>query len=317
MRCKGKVCGMPDTPPPRHKVQRVTGMQCRRCGKNLPMGHGNTCPFCGIRLDTYITPRNTSVKPRKPASRRNSLMSMLSVAFVVILVVIIVPVLQNNTKVKSETEIATLYAELIELRPELQAQYLAEKSGNWYEDDDWEIKINSLVAMIHKFKQDYPKETEKHAEYDAMITELMTPPNITEQSQFNEWAIANAKAEVVDILSITVGKPDEEGNMSLNVKIKNNSKETFSQVNIAFEALGAGGNPIYDGNETGENGEPVNLGYIHTNDYLIPGGEQTYTFKGIWKDPNIAAARVHWLQVEFSNGNTHYFPPEVSKEIWK
>lgn len=317
MSCKGKVCGVPKPPPPKYKDKRMTGMQCKRCGKELPIGHRNTCPYCGIRLDTYITPRDTSVKPRGIVNRRNSLMSMISIAFVVFLVVIVVPILQNNTKNSSEAEIIKLYYELKELRPELEAEYLVSKSGNWYEDGDWEIKINALAAMIFKYKEDHPKEEEKHKEYDGYMTELMRPAEITEQGQFNEWAIQHAKDEVLDIISVTVGKPDGEGNIRLSVRLVNHSTDTISQVSAAFEAYGTEGVPVFDETRLGENGDPANLGYIRTNDYLVSGAERLYTFEAVWNNPSVTAAKVYWLSVEYSNGETLFFPHEVCEAIWK
>ncbi len=292
-------------------------MQCRRCGKELPIGHRNTCPFCGIRLDTHITPRDTTVRPRRMVNRRNSLMSMFSVVFVVALVLIVVPILQRNTKTISETEIESLYKELKELRPVLEAQYLASKNGKWNEDPDWEIKINSFAAKIYKYKQDFPKEEERYAVYDAWITELMQPPNVTEQSQFNEWAINSAKDDVLDILSVTVAKPDEAENIRLDVEIVNHSADTISQVSIAIEAFDAEGNPVFDRTQLGENGDPVNLGYVHTNDYLIPGANRTYTFEAVWNNPEITAAKIYWLAVEYSDETKYFFPPEVCEAVWR
>jgi hypothetical protein len=268
-------------------------------------------------LDTHITPRDYSVKPRGGlVKKRNSLMSMLSVALVVVLVAVIVPILQNNTKHNAEDGIDTHYTELTLLRPKLEEEYLASKAGNWYEDPDWTIKINALVAMIHKYREDFPQEEERLALHDDMLQELLKPAEITEQGQFNEWAVASAKEEVIDILSHSLlrGEADTVG---LRVKLVNKTKDTVNQVQIAFEAFGADGGAANDTVRVDLEGNPTNQGFIRTNDYLLPGAEKEYIFPEVWRNPGVADAKVLWVNVTFTNEDSYYFPPEVCAEIWR
>ena len=86
-------------------------MDCRRCGKELPVGQRKTCPHCGIYLDTIITPRSSGPKVKGPA-RRATIMTYLSVGLVVIIVCVLIPFLRSVTKKNMVVTIEKSFTEL-------------------------------------------------------------------------------------------------------------------------------------------------------------------------------------------------------------
>lgn len=280
-------------------------MQCRRCGKELPIGSRKTCPFCGITLDTYITPRDHTAKPPRKPGKRATKLSFLSVAFVVAIIFIVIPVLRNINKKDLLNKIEAYYLEL-------------EQNETEYDETEWELRLLTLSAMVHRFESSYPTDeenTEKITRYIYALCGLdpdnaENPEEIDEQQAYNERLINKARESIIDVTTIALEGPDRDGNCSLTVKAKNLSgQKEITQVALAFEVYDVDGNPANDTTRG------TSVAYVKLPN-IAPEAEAGRVFLTVWNNPDISYVKLLWMNVIYSDDESLYFPPEVCSVLW-
>ncbi|MDR0324790.1 MAG: hypothetical protein LBI19_01675 [Oscillospiraceae bacterium] len=277
-------------------------MKCRRCGRELPIGQRKTCPFCGIYLETIITPRDPTQKLKKPR-RRASLMTFISIGLVLIVVSVVIPVLRNVNEGNMRVSIEATYAELEGREAE-------------FSEDDWEMKLASFSAAVENYKKAYPDNDENIERHKRLLYSLAgIDPDTgefegpTEQEIYNERLILRGRDEILDVTSITLTAPDSSGRSTLTVHVKNTSNRFISGVSMLLT--------IYDANGRPSNGSPRNNNEWYPNtDSLLPGEEKSFLFTEDWSDASAASAKISWINVMYSDRDPVYFPPEVCDVLW-
>jgi ribosomal protein L37E len=282
-------------------------VQCKRCGRELPVGQRKTCPFCGIHLDTYITPRDPNAKPPRKKSSRSTIMSLLSVAFVVIIVSVVIPILRNVNKRAMLAKLDTEYTEMNGREDE-------------YEEGEWEAKLATFSASIHQFKTAYPTDEENARMLERRLNILcgldpddpFTITDIDEQKLYNDELIRRARAEMIDFTSVTVGAPSFSGDCALMLTVKNCAADKMiEEIKMALTALDSGGKPIKDGKRGTADG------YIRITTLIRPGEEMGFSYLSVWNSTAIDRARVRYFTVYYSDGSHYYFPETVCDALWK
>lgn len=281
-------------------------MECRRCGKELPEGHTNICPHCGIRLDTYITPREREKKTKRKLSR-NMIITMLSVAFVVIVVTVIIPFLRNLNMDKSMKNLEATYRRLAE--QELQISSEGER-------EQWQQQVQFFSAGIKKHENSYPADedgiTKAYEMLDTLLGKKANEPERTElELQYIQLLVETAQNTIITIDTATLTKPNSSGECSVIIEITNKSEDkTIKEVLFALTALDKNGNPVPD-SASGKADA-----YIRTTKQVNPGERNRSAFRPVWTNSDIAAMRIDYLTVYYTDSSYLYLPREVCSAIW-
>jgi hypothetical protein len=285
----------------------MIGMECKRCGKELPVGQRKTCPFCGIYLETIVKPRGPRPKTRPPG-RRATIMSLLSVGFVVAAIFILVPFMRSVHKNHMLLHIEETFLELNGRELE-------------FTEDEWEKKLASFSASVENLRKAYPSDHENIEKAERYLNILCGldpddptkpgPDSISEQERKDQRLINTAKDKIIDITELSFTASGAGGNSLISVWIKNSSSESvIAQVEIAFQAFDADGNPSI-GSARGDN-----MWYIRTDTPIRTGETEHFRYSERWGDRNIASVKIEWLQVIYGPNNTEYFRPEVCRVLW-
>jgi hypothetical protein len=282
-------------------------MECRRCGRELPVGQRKTCPYCGIYLETIVTPRGARPKGRRPTSRA-TLMTFLSVGFVFVAVFILVPFMRSVNK-------QHMLLNLEETFLELDGRELE------FSEDDWQKRLATFTAGIENFKKAYPSDHENIEDIERKLHILLgldpddpTRPDPTrrpaEQDRYNYELINRARDEIIDITEILLTGPEAGGNCTVSVRIKNSSEIIISQVTIFLDVFDEHGNPS-NGSKQDDN-----KWYIRTDAPIGVGKTEHFRYIETWRDPNIANVKITWVIVEYGPTNRIEFPPAVCEVLW-
>ena len=277
-------------------------MECRRCGKELPVGQGKTCPHCGIYLDTIITPRGPAQKTKR-SGNRSMIMSFLSVGLVVAVVAVVIPFMRGVNK-------GNMLASMEETFEALNGK------ESEFTPEEWEQRLAAFSAAVENFETAYPADEDNIIMARRYLSILCgidpdtgEPIGPSEQQIYNERLILRARDEIIDIPDLTFAKPDASGKSGLAVQIRNSSDTYIRQIVILFKVFGADGNPS-NGSPRGDNEWYPSIGS------LLPGEEKSFFFSEPWSDADAAAAKIEWINVMYSDRDPVYFPAEVCKELW-
>ena len=248
-------------------------MQCRRCHKDLPEGSGLSCPFCGIRQDTYIIPHGNAGRQKRKKSNKGALLSMVSVGLVVAIVCVLIPMLREHNKNAKFAEIKQIC-----------------ESGDLSRGD-------VLSAKIATLKKSYPSDTELHDELDRMLNEFLgldenfdpnapsVPPDADRESEVQRM-IETARESVLDVTEIALSGPTYAGGYSVALKWVNSSVATVSELRITLEAYDAAGNAVQCTKR--EKSE----GYIRMTKIVSPGQESEGAALDVWFAENIQYVQI-------------------------
>ena len=277
-------------------------MECRRCGRELPVGQGKTCPFCGIYLDTIITPRGPAGKSKRTGNRA-TLMTFLSVGLVVAVVAIVIPFMRGVNK-------ENMLASMEEAFEELNGRESA------FSPEEWEVRLTSFSAAVENFEKAYPSDEEHIIRVRRYLDILCgIDPDTgeaagpSEQETYNERLILRARDEIIDIPSLAFSKPDASGKSALTVQVRNSSDKFIRQVVVLFKIYDADGNPS-NGSPRGDNEWYPSIGS------LLPGEDKSFFFSEPWSDAGAAAAKIEWINVVYSDRDPIFFPAEVCQALW-
>jgi hypothetical protein len=228
-----------------------------------------------------------------------TLMSLMSIALVVIVFMLFVPFMQNWHMGNAIEHIEATYAELDGHRLE-------------FTSDQWDMRIASFTTAVHNFERDYPKETERIEKFQRYVSLLLNidpddpdrPLGPSDQEMFNAWLIEHAKDEIIDILEFLIA------NSALNMRIRNPSDFIILQVEIMAEGFDAEGNSLGMRPIRTEKSKPI---LSQTEEQLL------YTSISVWGRADIASARIVWLNVDYGRNadpEQIYFQPVVCEVLW-
>jgi len=208
-------------------------MNCKRCGKELPVGQTKICPHCGIYLEAIIKPRGSADTSKKPMSRA-TVMSFLSIALVIGMCLVLIPVLRGMNKTKALENIEEMFQEWNGREAE-------------FSETDWEKNLAVFSKAVATYKDDHPKDEENNYINQRYLYILcgLDPDYLDEyrpidpdkeQRKYNEDLIKRTKREIIDI-GATLSSPNSAGKRALNIRIRNESTLTISEVRMGFGAV--------------------------------------------------------------------------------
>jgi ribosomal protein L37E len=278
-------------------------MDCKRCGKELPVGQRTSCPHCGIYLHTHITPRGVPGKTKRK-NNRALVMSFLSVGLVVAVVCVFIPFMRSSTKNNMLEKIDAMFLEM---------------NGNESEftEDEWKRKLAVFSGAVANLEKSFPKDAENIGMANTYLALLCgidpdTGDILDPYKAQRDHLIRTGREDYIDILNIAFTKQD--GRSSFTVEIKNNSSITINRVTMEFEAFKPNGNPS-NGSRNGDNKWGVNF-----TTPIRPGEVESLSFSDIrhpWTDEEIASVKLLWLNVVYGPNNEAYFAPEVCAALWR
>jgi hypothetical protein len=270
-------------------------MKCRRCGKELPAWQKKTCPFCGIYLNTIITPRDPSPKARRPKNRA-LLLSFISVSLILIVVTVIVPLLRGMHKADAIASMEEAFAEL---------------HGNKenFTDDEWEMRLVVFSIAVNNFENSFPSDTANIEKFRFYLRTLLgidpenpeIPIEGNPQEIFDRHLITRAKTEIIDIRELTVS------DTGLGFIISNPSERILLQVRIWFEAFDSAGNSLGDRAVRTDRIRPI-LPYSDERMF--------FSLSDLWGGASISRAKIIGLEVEYGPNESYYFRSVVCEALW-
>ena len=263
-------------------------MDCRRCGKELPVGKIKTCPHCGIYLETFITPRGPAPKTRRTGSRA-LIMSFVSITLAVIVMMIVIPFLRNMNKSNALENIEASYIDL-------------SMNRDGFTDEDWEMKLASFVAAVYNFEKLYPAEQAHIDRFRGYVDRLTggDPDTLTPQEIYDRELIRTARDEIIDILELTAS------GSGLLVRFQNASNLIIHQLVMVTEGFDADGNSLGEGAVRTDRDAPVR-----------PQTEERVFFIDVWGGAAAADAKIIWINVDFGPSlPAVYIRREVCEVLW-
>jgi hypothetical protein len=270
----------------------------------MPIGQRSTCPFCGIYLETFITPRGKGeAKVRRPYSKA-TLMSFLSIALAVVFMCILIPVMTRANRISAMTAIEESFQELY-------------GHGGAFTEEAWEMRLASFSASVANYERSYPRDADGIERIKRQLDMLVGfDPDTgyyiggTDQDRRNQELIRIAQNEIIDLTDISFTPPDGAGNSTLTVQLHNSSELIISEIRMAFVAFDSFGNPS-NGSKRGDN-----HWFVRANTPLRPGDEEAFLFSEAWNG-DMAEIKILWMVVEYGPNFSIYLPPAVCEALWR
>lgn len=267
-------------------------MKCRRCEKELPEGETVTCPYCGIRQDTYIIPRQQE-RYRRPKMKRGAFLSIVSVALVIFIVAMLIPFLRDYNKRGLMSKIEAAY-----------------ESGN----------TETLNILYAQLQSSYPKSSEEIDMTKQLLDDLLgvtpspTPPdggpitdewmNTVKQKELDE-RLQNTKSSLFDISSVAIQKLASIEESNLVISWVNKTAKTVEEIRFSVEGYDESGNAVR------LVGSELSRASLRSADPVPPGEAAVSTFLDVWETQGVTSIKLLAVGIRFDDDTTAYIQQDV------
>ncbi|MCL2083006.1 MAG: hypothetical protein FWH04_07210 [Oscillospiraceae bacterium] len=288
-------------------------MECRRCGKELPDDHEKHCPYCGVQAGTHITARTSGTQKitAKKNSRRNSVMTLVSLGLIVLVAVVAVNLSNRHNKSVLLKEIEGKHTEILA------------KTGKYtdkYTKTDELNQVEFFKNAVNRFKTSYGKDQNSLVqvnEYEKKILDLRLS-DLPESSD-PVWLKANAEDYILSDLNYSLLPASSGKEVGLELRWINQSGKTVREALLAFGVLDNEGNPVM-ADDPEKEGARKELSFVvrcpnKERRGIGPGSKVDELYLSVLSGVDDVQIKPIFIKLTYTDGKTISLPKSVC-ELW-